>query len=179
MKPSKGQIVRYASGVTALMRVIEEYSGCEDGWRGTHCLGGSHFALERNLREATQEDVELFVHKEIEQELYGKPKKSLDEVAGLSASIRESKGFHTPGSITGADGEAMLGKLMLVTTEVAEAAEAVRNEDIENFREELADIIIRTVDLAHSCGISIGRAVDEKMKRNATRAHRHGRKSRL
>lgn len=40
--------------------------------------------------------------------------------------------------------------------------------------EELADILIRTLDTAHAFGVDIDRAVETKMKYNATRAHRHG-----
>lgn len=40
--------------------------------------------------------------------------------------------------------------------------------------EELADIIIRVLDTAGARSINIGRAVDLKMRYNATRPHMHG-----
>jgi NTP pyrophosphatase (non-canonical NTP hydrolase) len=40
--------------------------------------------------------------------------------------------------------------------------------------EELADIIIRTLDTAQAFGVDIDRAVTAKMAYNATRPHRHG-----
>ncbi len=40
--------------------------------------------------------------------------------------------------------------------------------------EELADILIRTLDTAHAFGIDIDRAVEAKMAYNATRGHRYG-----
>ena len=39
---------------------------------------------------------------------------------------------------------------------------------------ELADIIIRVLDIAAMCGIDIQQAVENKMKYNATRPYRHG-----
>lgn len=64
--------------------------------------------------------------------------------------------------------------LMLVTTEVAEAMEAFRRDDRENFAEELADILIRTVGLAHGLEIDFGQAIADKIARNRTRPFRHG-----
>ncbi len=50
------------------------------------------------------------------------------------ADWRYKKGFFTPNSIDTVElRDAMLGKLMLVVTEVSEAAEAVRHEDVQNF----------------------------------------------
>lgn len=40
--------------------------------------------------------------------------------------------------------------------------------------EELADILIRTLDTAHAWRVDIDRAVAVKMAYNATRGHRHG-----
>ena len=67
-----------------------------------------------------------------------------------------------------------LAKLMLIDTESAEAAEAVRKGDKENLGEELADIIIRVMDLAYAKRIDIGQAVMDKMKANAKRPKMHG-----
>lgn len=73
----------------------------------------------------------------------------------------------------------MLGKLMLVTTEVAEAAEATRKGDRENFEEELADIIIRVLDICGTMGIDIELSVAEKMAINENRPRLHGKQSTL
>ena len=64
--------------------------------------------------------------------------------------------------------------LCLIHSEVSEALEAYRNGDDENFSEELADIIIRVLDLAIGQEIDIERAVLEKHKFNKTRPYRHG-----
>ena len=70
--------------------------------------------------------------------------------------------------------ESILSVLMLITTEIAEAAEAVRHDDIENFREELADVFIRTVSFAHGMDIDLADAVIKKMAFNKTRPFKHG-----
>lgn len=64
--------------------------------------------------------------------------------------------------------------LCLIHSEVTEALEAVRHNDRQNFTEELADIVIRILDLAGGMGINIDQAVVDKMNANAKRSHRHG-----
>lgn len=68
--------------------------------------------------------------------------------------------------------------LMLITTEVAEAAEEWR-KPVEQFdknalAEELADVIIRVGDAASHWEIDIEAAVVRKMARNRERPVRHG-----
>lgn len=65
---------------------------------------------------------------------------------------------------------------MLIVTEVAEAMEAYRVGDKANFTEELADIIIRTLDLSGGLGIDIQLAVYNKMLANFDRPFKHGKK---
>lgn len=64
--------------------------------------------------------------------------------------------------------------LMLITTEVAEAMEAFRHDDQENFAEELADVMIRTIGLSHGLGINLAAAIKAKMTKNRTRDYKHG-----
>lgn len=64
--------------------------------------------------------------------------------------------------------------LALIHSEVSEALEAFRQDDLANFGEELADIVIRVFDCAPGLGIDIDLAVRQKMARNAQRGHRHG-----
>lgn len=45
-----------------------------------------------------------------------------------------------------------------------------------NREEEIADIIIRSLDLCGHHRIDIGQAIDKKLEYNATRAHKHGKK---
>jgi NTP pyrophosphatase (non-canonical NTP hydrolase) len=68
----------------------------------------------------------------------------------------------------------LLSKLMLIATEVAEAAEAVRINSMSKLSEELADIVIRVLDLAGALGINLEQAVLHKMEVNTTRPQKHG-----
>jgi NTP pyrophosphatase (non-canonical NTP hydrolase) len=91
--------------------------------------------------------------------------------SAVAEHVRE-KGFHTPTSLEDVDG--VLAKLMLVVTEIGEAAEAVRHGNQANFNEELADAVIRIYDLCGHMGIDLGLAIDGKMTINAKREPKHG-----
>lgn len=73
---------------------------------------------------------------------------------------------HASGSTTAA--------IMLVVTELAEAVEALRKEDDVNFAEEIADAVIRLLDLSMAEGLDIAAEVQAKMNKNLQRPHRHG-----
>lgn len=62
----------------------------------------------------------------------------------------------------------------LIMSEVSEALEAFRKNDIANFREELADIIIRTLDCAAGFGFDMDAAIRKKLEVNKKRGERHG-----
>lgn len=100
---------------------------------------------------------------------------TLADLCRRAVSNRVAKGFNTPSDLnTPEQRDSMLGKLMLVVTEVAEAAEAVRHKNFENFSEELADVCIRIFDIAGSCHIDLEHAVTMKMKVNEARPRLHG-----
>ena len=65
-------------------------------------------------------------------------------------------------------------KLALITSETSEALEAYRKDDAANFVEELADTLIRILDLSAGLGLDIDTAVREKLEKNKTRGYRHG-----
>lgn len=93
---------------------------------------------------------------------------------------RASKKFVTPAGISNdKQRDLMLGKLMLVVTEVAEAAEAVRHHDEENFKEELADTFIRLLDICGTMDIDIMGVIHSKMEKNEERPERHGKHTSL
>jgi NTP pyrophosphatase (non-canonical NTP hydrolase) len=94
----------------------------------------------------------------------------LNRLAQEISRWREEKGFVT-------NWEGMLAKLMLVVTEVSEAAEAVREENRERFAEEIADTFIRLLDICGSIGLDIERQINRKMEVNRDRPYRHGKKS--
>lgn len=99
----------------------------------------------------------------------------MNQLAQQIAEWRESKGFTTPDTIE--DTFHLLGKLALVHSELSEAVEAVRSGNADNFSEELADTIIRILDLTGTMGIDIEQAIADKMTVNCGREHKHGRKA--
>jgi len=98
--------------------------------------------------------------------------KSLNETAVEAMFIRIHNGFETTK-------ENMLGKLMLVVSEISEAAEDVRHEQWEHFGEELADTIIRIMDIAATLEIDLEKEIDRKMEINRNRPYLHGKVSKV
>ena len=64
--------------------------------------------------------------------------------------------------------------IALIQSEVSEALEGFRQNDKENFREELADTLIRVLDCAGGLGLDMDEAVRAKLEKNKTRGFRHG-----
>lgn len=64
--------------------------------------------------------------------------------------------------------------IALIHSEASEALEAFRKDDLENFSEELADIVIRVLDCAAGLEIDIDDAVAKKLEKNRGRGYRHG-----
>lgn len=64
--------------------------------------------------------------------------------------------------------------LALVHSEVSEALEAFREDDFDNFKEEMADTLIRVLDVATGLGIDMDLEVAAKLAVNKTRGFRHG-----
>jgi len=82
---------------------------------------------------------------------------------------RKRKGFKT-------SWKNMMEKLMLVVTELAEAAEDYRHDNKEHFKEEIADTFIRLFDICGSLGIDIESEIAKKMKTNEDRPFKHNKK---
>ena len=92
---------------------------------------------------------------------------NLSELSRLCHEIAVSKGFW--------DEERNIGEaLMLIVTEIAEAMEAHRHQDEENFREELADTFIRLLDLCGGLKIDIAGEIAKKSEKNKDRPYKHG-----
>lgn len=93
--------------------------------------------------------------------------KSLNQLAEICHSIAVEKGFW--------DKERNVGEaLMLIVTELAEAMEAHRTQDHDNFKEEIADSFIRLLDLCGGLGIDIEAEIAKKSDKNKKRPYKHG-----
>ena len=66
------------------------------------------------------------------------------------------------------------GFLTLIASEVFEAQQDLRKNDKANFKEEIADIFIRTADLCGGLGIDIEEEIKKKMEKNKGREKMHG-----
>ena len=117
---------------------------------------------------------------------------SLNHMARRISEVVRSKGFETTW-------RNVPEKLMLVVTELAEAMEWYRNfsgddllelgrnpeelasergnDSLVQFRFEIADAVIRLLNLSASLGIDIEAAIAAKMERNEKRPFRHGGKN--
>lgn len=96
-------------------------------------------------------------------------KKSINEYCIEAYEIAKSKGWH--------DEEREMGTILaLIHGEVSEAMEADRKNDTDNFKEELADIVIRVFDLCGLEEIDLEAAINKKMEYNKTRSYKHGNK---
>jgi NTP pyrophosphatase (non-canonical NTP hydrolase) len=67
--------------------------------------------------------------------------------------------------------------LMLIVCELAEAMEAWRKNDGDNYAEELTDTLIRLFGHIGECGFDISEELRKKMLYNLLRPSRHGRRA--
>lgn len=89
---------------------------------------------------------------------------SISEVAELHYQWVEAMGWHN---------KSVLEALALISSEVGEAINECRGETpTEHFAEELADVILRTLDLARWQGIDIEDEVIKKIEKNKLRGNR-------
>ncbi|QOL26835.1 hypothetical protein LP316_05945 [Thalassotalea sp. LPB0316] len=90
--------------------------------------------------------------------------KSINELAKDNFQWVESMGWHN---------KTVLEALALVASEVGEAINECRQQEpTPAFQEELADIILRVLDIAHWQGIDIEQALVDKMAKNQARGAR-------
>ena len=91
----------------------------------------------------------------------------INEIAVKHHDWVERMGWHN---------KTVLEALALIGSEVGEAVNECRgDEPTENFATELADIILRTADLAHTHGINLAATIRAKMalnEKNGTRGRR-------
>lgn len=68
----------------------------------------------------------------------------------------------------------VLGQLAKICSEVGEAVSAIQHGEYLQLREELADVVIRTFDLAEYLDCRLGDCIMLKMKKNKERPYKHG-----
>ena len=95
---------------------------------------------------------------------------NINDLCTEAYNTAKSKGWHDEKRETGT-------LLALIHSEVSEALEADRKGDQENFEEELADVVIRILDLCGSRGIDLEGAIHRKMEKNKGRSYKHGGKA--
>lgn len=101
----------------------------------------------------------------------------LNDYVDRAYATARAHGFHErPAKFGGTteDTRHLLSLLMLITMEVAEAAEAVRKYTVAELASELADICIRTFDLARALGVNLEQEIVNKMAINEERPFKHG-----
>ena len=91
-------------------------------------------------------------------------KMKLNEIAAIHYQWVDDMGWHN---------KTPLEALALVASEVGEAVNECRGEQpTEHFGEELADIVLRVIDLAHWQGVDINAAIIAKIAKNKARGNR-------
>lgn len=99
----------------------------------------------------------------------------MNELADEIIAINKANGWNVtePGDWKGSQHK-IPAILALIHSEVSEALEAFRKDDLENFCEEMADIVIRVLDCTAGLDIDMDEAVAAKLERNKQRGYRHG-----
>lgn len=105
-----------------------------------------------------------------------KSKDSIDQLAKRIRHANTKNGWNVTVAEDWDDTYKIPAILALVHSEVSESLEAFRNNDIVNFQEEIADIIIRVLDCAGAFNFSIDAEIEKKLEKNKTRGYKHGKK---
>jgi phosphoribosyl-ATP pyrophosphohydrolase len=79
-----------------------------------------------------------------------------------------------PGLVKVAKTNFVLAQIAKIASEAGEAVSAIQHGNWNELPEELADIVIRTLDLAAYLGYPIGDVIIAKMEKNKNRPYKHG-----
>lgn len=98
----------------------------------------------------------------------------LSDLGRLIVSINAQNGWNVATPDSWEEENKIPAVIALIHSELSEALEAFRHGDRENFEEELADVVIRLLDLTSGLGINLGPVILDKLQKNRTRGYRHG-----
>lgn len=106
-------------------------------------------------------------------------KKSLQELGIEIREINAANGWAVTQAEEFTDKYKFPAVLALIHSEVSEALEAFRESDIEHFREEMADVLIRVLDCVVAIDSDFDATVEAKLQVNRKRGFHHGGKKRI
>lgn len=105
--------------------------------------------------------------------------KSLQELGEEIREINAANGWSVTQREEFADKYKVPAVLALIHSEVSEALESFRENDMAHFNEELADVLIRVLDLAVATDDDFDETVRCKLEVNRGRGYHHGGKKRI
>lgn len=100
-----------------------------------------------------------------------------NEICKLVYSHYQGKGFEDNWNSGYPTHFADLAEIALVSSEVGEACEAIREDNLKNLAEELADIVIRIINIAMRKHIDLQNAILHKQKINMRRNRLHNKQA--
>lgn len=99
----------------------------------------------------------------------------LNDLGEAILAVNKANGWDVATRSTWAESDLKIpAVLALIHSEVSEALEAFRGRDRDGFEDELADVLIRLLDLSAGMGVDMDTRVHVKLEKNKKRGYRHG-----